>query len=96
MTFIHIIQLLTIKPNLDHAHHVEGLDDDLRPRMVATTAWGLGPAIQGTYRPPFRGGEKPNTDQNATIIQQLCTNFNSSPRAEKMKQQYRKIPFTFA
>ena len=24
--------------------------------MVATTAWGPGPAIQGAYRPPFRGG----------------------------------------
>jgi len=23
--------------------------------MVATTAWGPGPAIQGAYRPPFRG-----------------------------------------
>ena len=73
-----------------------GMDDELRPRMVATTAWGLGPAIQGTYRPPFRGGEEPNTDEKAIIIQQLCTNFNFKPRAERIKRQYRKIPFSFA
>ena len=75
MTFIYGIQLSNVKPNLDHAHNVEGLDDELRPRMVATTAWGLGPAIQGTYRPPFRGGGRPNTDEKAIIIQQLCTTF---------------------
>ena len=35
--------------------YIVGLEEEGRPRMVATTAWGLGPAIQGVYRSPFRG-----------------------------------------
>ena len=37
--------------------YVLGLEDEGRPHMVATTAWGLGPTIQGVYRSPFRGGD---------------------------------------